>query len=96
MGGLKILIHLADVALEGLLVILANGDKIRVVEVDAATHVAADRLQIDDVGAVYAHETICGQLGLHVFDAVEGGDLLPVGQVDADILRKFGKKRLTI
>ena len=41
--------------------------------------------QVDDVGAVYAHEGVGGQRRFHVFEPVERGERLAFGRVDAHV-----------
>lgn len=67
-------VHLIKILQEALLVVLAQGDVLAVVEEDATLCVARYALEVHDVGAVHAQETIRGERGLHVLEAEEGGD----------------------
>ena len=53
-------VHLIKILQEALLVVLAQGDILAVVEEDASPGVARDALKVDDIGAVYAQEGLLG------------------------------------
>lgn len=67
-------VQLVEKLEEALLVVLTQGDVLAIVKEDASLGVARYALDVDDVGAVYAHETIRGERGLHVLEAEERGD----------------------